>query len=71
MKYVEKDKAYKIVLRYGSYAASAKISDLPGIEIVRCKDCKHWGKPTEGVCYFTGFQKEGDFFCADGERSEE
>ena len=39
MKYIEKDKAYKIVLRHGSYAASAKIADLPGIDLVRCGEC--------------------------------
>jgi hypothetical protein len=70
MNYIEKDKAYKIVLHHGSYAASAKIADLPSIDLVRCKECEYWGKLKDGVCYLTGFQKEGDFFCADGERSE-
>lgn len=68
MKYIEKDKAYKIVLSYGSYAASAKIADLPGIEIVRCKDCK-WSRSC-GYISLRSYAEWKDWFCADGERSE-
>ena len=82
MKYIEKDEAYKIVLHYGSYAASAKIADLPSIDLVRCKECKYWCEvdTSDGLRYgqcdhphsaIRGncFIRES-WFCADGERSE-
>ena len=74
MKYIEKDKAYKIVLHHGSYAASAKIADLPSIDLVRCKECK-WVKfpaptSTKYGCELFDRCVKPDWFCADGERSE-
>ena len=39
-KYIDKNKAYRIVLHYGSYAASSKIADMESIELVRCGECK-------------------------------
>lgn len=73
MKYIEKDEAYKIVLHYGSYAASAKIADLPSIDLVRCKECKHHElMGGSHVCRQLGLLSvDTDWFCADGERSEE
>lgn len=44
------------------------------IEVVRCKDCKHWDEEStfclniEG-CY--GYEMTPNWYCADGERSEE
>ena len=73
MKYIEKDKAYKIVLRYGSYAASAKIADLPSIDLVRCGECKHHEGEEPGMVYcpkIVGSWVSENGFCADGERSE-
>jgi hypothetical protein len=70
MKYIEKDKAYKIVLHYGSYAASAKIADLPSIDLVRCKECKHYNAGFECLVEGYGVERDPDWFCADGERSE-
>ena len=45
---------------------STIICELPKIEIVRCKDCKHRGT---WKCwqYFLGHRTEDDWFCADGE----
>lgn len=57
-KYIDKDKAYKIVLHYGSYVASNKIADMPSIDLVLCGECKHDCKVRD------------DWFCADGERKE-
>ena len=82
MKYIEKDKAYKIVLHYGSYAASAKVADLPSIDLVRCGECKWYGiyeakkdgTPDEryspSVCLREIYarRRDPDWFCADGER---
>jgi hypothetical protein len=75
MKYIEKDKAYKIVLHYGSYAASAKIADLPSIDLVRCGECKFsdWYESVDGeqLCYCMEHgstrHKETDY-CNYGER---
>lgn len=71
MKYIEKDEAYKIVLHYGSYAASAKIADLPSIDLVRCKECKHYNAGFECLVEGYGIERDPDWFCADGERREE
>ena len=57
-KYIDKDKAYKIVLHYGSYVASTKIADLPSIDLVLCGECRHDCKVRD------------DWFCADGERRD-
>lgn len=82
MKYIEKDKAYKIVLHYGSYAASAKIADLPSIDLVRCRECKYWSEVDTsdglryGQCDYPHSAIRGNcfiresWFCADGERRE-
>ena len=71
MKYIEKDKAYKIVLHYGSYAASAKIADLPSIDLVRCKECLHYNAGFECLVEGYGIERDPDWYCADGERREE
>lgn len=55
-KYINKDQAYKIVLHYGSYAASTKIADLPSIDLVLCGECRHDCKVRD------------DWFCGDGKR---
>jgi hypothetical protein len=68
MKYIEKDKAYKIVLHYGSYAASAKIADLPSIDLVRCRECLHYNAGFECLVEGYGIERDPDWFCADGER---
>lgn len=71
MKYIEKDEAYKIVLHYGSYAASAKIADLPSIDLVRCKECLHYNAGFECLVEGYGIERDHDWYCADGERREE
>ena len=68
MKYIEKDRAYKIVLHYGSYAASAKIADLPSIDLVRCRECLHYNAGFECLVEGYGIERAPDWFCADGER---
>ncbi|MBO5969181.1 MAG: hypothetical protein J6S14_11870 [Clostridia bacterium] len=67
MKYINQRDAYEITLHSGSYTASQKISELPSIDIVRCKDCKYRHDNS------TGFWKpcrevitEDDWFCGDG-----
>ena len=84
-KYIDKDKAYKIVLHYGSYVASNKIADMESIELVRCGECKHRIKTEQAGMYDPEYYCEIDtgdiyelgrkadkpnWFCADGERKE-
>lgn len=77
MKYVEKEKAYRIVLHYGSYVASAKIAEMESIDIVRCGECKHYNmsvpfgaKPDAVVIGCPFHPNDPEWFCADGERKE-
>ena len=44
---------------------------IDAVEVVRCKECKHWHKDTtDHTCIKTGDLRRGNFFCADGERKE-
>lgn len=49
------------------------LESVPSIEIVRCKDCKHWEYDVifqDGWCRGK-HQGNPDWFCADGERRTE
>ena len=57
-----------------------RAKDCPLVEIVTCKDCKHWEKllspqtPTNKeyhFCPMMDMYTPNDFFCRDGERREE
>lgn len=49
-------------LRFQSEEQMKAVYDrMPGIEIVRCKDCSRWC-----ICHHSD-----DWFCADGERRED
>ena len=66
-------------LRFQSEEQMAKVyEELPSIEIVRCKDCKHMiinkhheNKPM--ICCFTKMcgTTDADWFCADAKRRED
>lgn len=64
-KYIDKNKAYRIVLHYGSYAASSKIADMESIELVRCGECSK-----EQTCRFAQYQGTNGF-CSLGEKEAE
>lgn len=93
---IEKYDAYKMIydfqhekLKNGQVLISLRelreitfrIPALPTIDIVHCRECKHW-KDSDGV-YRRGIDAEskcrvnceevmrGDWFCADGERRTE
>lgn len=61
-------------------AIKHRIIDLPTIDIVRCKDCKHNPKRTNDLAYgrcvccceddWYGYVPDDDFFCGRGERIE-
>ena len=67
-KYINKDEAYGIVLHYGSYAASAKIADMDGIEIVRCGECKYYDSCE--INAHSAYAEKETWFCADGARED-
>lgn len=72
-KYINKDEAYGIVLHYGSYAASAKIADLEGIELIRCGECKYTDDDGCGAIYcqmWDGWEMPEDAYCYLGERKD-
>ena len=53
----------------------ARIADIPtidAVEVVRCKNCKHYQTshyfPNEKICKLTNLFHSEDFFCASGER---
>lgn len=72
-KYIDKDKAYRIVLHYGSYVASAKIADLEGIELVRCAECKYTDDDGCGAIYcqmWDRWEMPEDAYCYLGERKD-
>ena len=52
-----------------------QVKALPGIDIVRCRECKHWCKGDEvyGICYRcpNTRQMRYDDFCSYGEREGE
>ena len=58
----------------------ACVDDAPSIDIVRCKECKHWERlnyeaPKQGWCddqmpYSDGRWVDADDFCSYGERKE-
>ena len=57
----------------------AWLDDAPtvdAVEVVRCKDCKHWlerdayGMGTYHQCWITGHIPNKDHFCSYGERRE-
>ena len=51
------------------------LEDVPSIEVVRCKDCRHYESDdlcgNAGCCKSTGLIVVHDWYCADGERREE
>ena len=70
MKYIEKDKAYKIVIQHGSYSAATRIADLPSIDLVTCGECKHRKDSIQCPLCSEGIETADDWFCADGARKE-
>lgn len=69
------DKETKTPYEYDKQGYLLLINNAPGIEIVRCKECKYWtsyietpsGSPFDGYCVKRGFTKRADF-CSCGER---
>lgn len=49
----------------------AVMSVAAGLEIVRCKECKHYNAGFECLIEGYGIERDEDWFCADAERREE
>lgn len=79
-RYIDENDVYKLVEPSGvAKVHCSQIDALPRadvVEVVRCKDCKHWGGVTFGfVCRkFSGIDTKicmgADHYCSYGERSE-
>ena len=65
----ERDIALSQLEEYGIGFAEKKRDDL--VEVVRCKDCRHYEDGMVGYCWEVDRGVSGDFFCAYGERREE
>lgn len=71
------DKETKTPYEYDKQGYLLLINNAPGIEIVRCKECKYWcvdidAPPSRrfgGYCVHGGFTTSGDF-CSRGEEKE-
>lgn len=73
------DKETKTPYEYDKQGYLLLINNAPGIEIVRCKECKYWtsyiepssGSRFDGYCVKRGFSftKRADF-CSEGEGKE-
>ena len=57
--------------------ALGRVESVDAVEVVRCKDCKHYGFtdnriPEEQVwwCYFWDDVRSPDAYCSDGERKD-
>lgn len=42
--------------------------DAKLVEVVRCRDCKHYNAGFECLIEGYGIERPSDYFCADGER---
>ena len=77
MKYVKRDDAVHAVLHHNGQAAVASVQDLPTLDLVLCKECKH-RDPEDKRCDCGGHEwvkgkilpVDDDWFCADGERKD-
>lgn len=76
--YIERDKAIKALIEWETDPTDEDIeytlNEIPAadvVEVVRCKDCKHYQKDMLfGNAYCDGRQVKPDDFCSYGERIE-
>ena len=77
--YIKREDAIFVALQQPLYSVVSQMKQLDGIDIVRCKDCRHWcchndvdydqSKFTY-YCEVHGISFEGDDYCSFGERKE-
>ena len=69
--YINKDDLLKLIHEKGIYPAYfvKMVEKMPKVEIVRCKDCKHW---VQTMCrnWIDWLPTDANDFCSDGEPKE-
>ena len=75
--YIKREDAIFVALQQPLYSVVSQIKQLDGIDIVRCKECKHnynkainHGK-MQPRCDFTDWKLSENDYCSRGERSEQ
>ena len=70
--YIKREDAIFVALQQPLYSVVSQIKQLEGIDIVRCKECKHWDT-ADGECYADRgiYFPNADDFCSYGEREGE
>lgn len=75
---IEKDKAIDAIgevhpLDYNARSTKARIEQLPTIEIVKCRECRHWDASKNcGYCdIWDHYISNEDFYCGCGDRRNE
>lgn len=74
MEYAEKDKDTERFETLGQVLDLVEqIQTIDAVEVVRCKDCKWWERDAIFADGWCRGKRQGnpEWFCADGERSEE
>lgn len=69
---MKKDPLFPLVERYGVSGVIDAEPTVDAVEVVRCKDCKHWERDVifkDGWC--RGERQYEDDFCSHGERRED
>lgn len=54
-------------------AVITTLKEIPAadvVEVVRCRDCKHYNAGFECLIEGYGIERPSDYFCADGERKD-
>ena len=82
--YISREAAIEAVIKcqkvYGFMDEGRKLMDvydalvaLPAadmVEVVRCRDCKHYNAGFECLIEGYGIERPADYFCADGKRKD-
>ena len=74
--YVKRSDALQAVgdihpLDYNGQGIVERIKAIPAadvVEVVRCRECKHYNAGFECLIEGYGIERPADYFCADGER---
>ena len=66
--YIKREDAIFIALQQPIYSVVSQIKQLDGIDIVRCKECKHYRENKEFGCVWHLSAVKPDDFCSYGER---
>ena len=65
--YIKREDAIFVALQQPLYSVVSQIKQLEGIDIVRCKECKHRKK--NGFCLeHNRYEKNDNGYCSYGER---